>query len=128
MNPLAETGVGVGEFLLMCLWIFLFVIWIWLAVSVIMDLFRRHDIHGLGKTLWIIFAIALPFLGIFAYIITQSKGMAERNVQAAKEQREALRKMVGVSPADEIMKLDQLKASGSITQAEYDKMRAEVVG
>lgn len=128
MNALANTGVGVGEFLLWCLWIFLFVIWIWLAVSVIMDLFRRHDIHGLGKTLWIIFIIAFSFLGIFAYIITQSRGMAERNVQAAKEQREALRKMVGVSPADELMKLDQLKASGSITQAEYDKMRAEVVG
>jgi hypothetical protein len=128
MNALANTGVGVGEFLLWCLWVFLFVIWIWLAVSVIMDLFRRHDIHGLGKTLWIIFVIVLPFLGIFVYIITQSKGMAERNVQAVKEQRAALRQMVGASPADELMKLDQLKASGSITQAEYDKMRAEVVG
>ena len=128
MNALANTGVGVGEFLLWCLWVFLFVIWIWLAVSVIMDLFRRHDIHGLGKTIWIIFVILLPFLGIFVYIITQSKGMAERNIQAAKEQRAALRQMVGASPADELMKLDQLKSSGSISQAEYDKMRAEVIG
>ncbi|MEI8001855.1 MAG: SHOCT domain-containing protein [Actinomycetes bacterium] len=128
MHVFANTGVGVGEFLLWCLWVFLFIVWFWLLISVFSDLFRRHDIHGLGKAFWIIFVVVLPFLGVFAYIITQSKGMAERNVKAVKDQREALRQMVGVSPADELLKLDQLKASGSITPAEYDKMRAEVVG
>ena len=128
MPVLANSDVGVGEFLLWLVWIFLFVIWFWLLITIFADLFRRHDISGWIKALWIIFVIVLPFLGILIYLITQSHGIAERNVKQAQAEQEQLRQIVGTSPADELMKLDQLKASGSITDDEYQKMRAKVIG
>ena len=128
MPVLADAEPGVGEFLLWLVWIFLFVIWFWLLITIFADIFRRHDIHGFAKTLWVIFGIVLPLLGIFIYLITQSHGMAERNMQQAKAEQEQLRQIVGTSSADELMKLDQLKASGSITDDEYQKMRAKVIG
>src|SRR5262245_6412640 len=128
MPVLADADVGVGEFLLWLVWIFLFVIWFWLLITIFADLFRRHDISGWIKALWIIFVILVPFLGILIYLITQSHGIAERNVQQAKSEQEQLRQIVGTSPADELQKLDQLKASGSITDDEYQKLRAKAIG
>ncbi len=128
MPVLANADFSVGEFLLWLLWIFLFVIWFWLLIMIFSDIFRRHDIHGFAKTMWVIFVIVLPFLGIFVYLITQSKGMAERNIAQAQAQQEQLRQIVGTSSADELIKLDQLKASGSITEVEYQTMRAKVIG
>jgi hypothetical protein len=127
MPVLANADFSVGEFLLWMVWIFLFVVWFWLLITIFADIFRRHDIHGGVKTLWVIFVIVLPFLGIFIYLITQSKGMAERNIAQAQAQQEQLRQIVGTSSADELMKLDQLKASGSLTDDEYQKMRAKVI-
>jgi hypothetical protein len=118
---------SVGEFLLWLVWIFLFVIWFWLLITVFADVFRRHDIGGLAKTLRVIGVIIIPFLAILIYILTQHKGMAERNVEQIKAEREQLRQFVGTGSADELMKLDQLKASGSISDAEYQKMRAKVI-
>ena len=128
MPVLADAEPGVGEFLLWLVWIFLFVIWFWLLITIFADLFRRHDINGWVKALWIIFVIVLPFLGILIYLITQSHGIAERNVKQAQAEQEQLRQIVGTSSAEELMKLDQLKASGSITDDEYQKMRAKVIG
>ena len=128
MPVLADAEPGVGEFLLWLVWIFLFVIWFWLLITIFADLFRRHDISGWVKALWIIFVIVLPFLGILIYLITQSHGIAERNVKQAQAEQEQLSQIVGTSSADELMKLDQLKASGSITDEEYQKMRAKVIG
>jgi hypothetical protein len=127
MPVLANADFSVGEFLLWMVWIFLFVVWFWLLITIFADIFRRHDIHGGVKTLWVIFVIVLPFLGIFIYLITQSKGMAERNIAQAQAQQEQLRQIVGTSSADELMKLDQLKASGSLTDDEYQKMRAKII-
>lgn len=124
---LGSTNVSVGEFLLWCLWVFLFVVWFWLLITVFADVFRRHDIGGFAKTMWFIGVLVLPFLGVFVYLISQSKGMAERNAAQAQAQQERLRQMAGTSPADELVKLDQLKASGSITDAEYQQMRAKII-
>jgi len=128
MPVLADADFSVGEFLLWLVWIFLFVVWFWLLITIFADIFRRHDIHGGMKTLWVIFVIVLPFLGIFVYLISQSKGMAERNIAQAQAQQEQLRQIVGTGSADELMKLDQLKASGSLTDDEYQKMRAKIIG
>ena len=127
MTIIAEADPSVGEFLLWCLWIFLFVVWFWLLITVFADLFRRHDISGWLKVVWFLFVLVFPFLGILVYLISQSKGMAERNVAAVKAQEDQLRQMAA-SPADELLKLDQLKASGSISDEEYQTMRARVVG
>ena len=66
---------------------FAWVIWFWLLITVFADIFRRHDIGGGAKTLWIIFVIVLPFLGVFIYLLTQNDGMTERNVDRARRQQ-----------------------------------------
>ena len=105
----------------------MFVLWFGLLVIVIGDLFRRHDISGWGKAVWVIALIVFPYLAIFAYMITQSRGMAERNSQQAQQTREELRRVVAFSVADEIEKLDRLKKSGSITDEEFARLRAKLV-
>jgi len=107
--------------------VFLFVLWFWLLVIVIGDLFRRHDVSGWGKAIWVIALIVFPYLTIFAYLITQSGGMAGRSSQQAQQAREELRRAVGFSVADEIEKLDRLKKSGSITDQEFARLRAKLV-
>ena len=120
-------GVTFGTFLIDVFVIFMFVLWIWLLISVFSDLFRRHDISGGGKVVWVIFLIILPYLGVLAYLLSQGGGMAERNQAQATTAREEIRNFVGFSVADEIRKLDELKATGSITDAEYQKLRARLI-
>lgn len=108
--------------------IFVFVMWFWLLITVISDLFRRHDVGGFKKVLWVILLVVLPYLGVFIYLLTQSGGMARRNVERTNEAREQLREFVGNSPAQELEKLEVLKASGAITAEEHAKLRARVIG
>jgi ABC-type Fe3+ transport system permease subunit len=107
--------------------VFMFVLWFWLLVIVMGDLFRRHDISGWGQAIWVIALIVFPYLAIFVYLITQSRGMAERSSQQAQQAREELQRAVGFSVADEIEKLDRLKKSGSITDQEFSQLRAKLV-
>src|SRR5262249_36084643 len=112
---------------------FAWVIWFWLLITVFADVFRRHDIGGGRKTLWIIFVIILPFLGVFIYLLAEHQGMADRNtkdIQAVQAQQEAYIKSVaggGGGWADEIAKAKQLLDSGAITQAEFDSIKAKAL-
>src|SRR5215469_3817514 len=123
----SEGGFSFGSFLLDVVTVFVFVLWLWLLITVISDLFRRHDTSGVAKAIWVIVLVLFPYLGVFIYLITQSRGMAERNVQRAQQAREELRHVVGFSAADEIEKLERLKTAGTITQEEYTRLRARVV-
>jgi hypothetical protein len=107
--------------------IFLFIMWIWLLVSVISDLIRRKDMSGLGKVVWIILLLVLPYIGVFSYLLTQGGGMGERDAAALASTREQLRNTIGFSVADEIVKLEALKAEGKITAEEYAKLRARLI-
>ena len=124
---LFEGGYTYSNFLMNMIAIFAFVVWFWLLVIIYGDLFRRHDISGWGKALWVLALVLTSSLGIFAYLITQGRGMAERNAQQAQQARDELRRVVGYSTADEISKLDQLKKSGSITDDEFRRLRAKLV-
>ena len=116
-----------GNFLLDVLAIFIFVMWFWLLITVIGDLFRRHDTSGMVKAIWVIVLILFPYIGVFVYLITQSRGMAERSSQRAQQAREELRQIVGYSAADEIEKLERLKTAGTISADEYTRLRARVM-
>jgi len=107
--------------------IFIFVMWFWLLITVLRDLFRRHDVGGFKKVLWVILLVLTPYLGVFIYLLTQSRGMALRNNEQMLEAREQLREFVGHSPAQELEKLEALKASGAITAEEHAKLRARVI-
>jgi len=107
--------------------VFMFVLWFWLFIVVASDLFRRHDVSGFGKVCWVILLIILPYVGIFAYLLTQGRGMAERDAARAKRAQDDLRQFVGFSAADEIEKLDRLKSAGSISDQEYTRLRTRLV-
>src|SRR5262252_10937948 len=124
---LFSGGFTFSNFLADVLSIFIFVLWFWLLITVFGDLFRRHDISGWVKVIWVIVLIIFPYLGIFIYLITQHRGMAERQSQRAQQARDELRQVVGYSAADEIEKLERLKNSGTITNEEYMRLRARAV-
>ena len=108
--------------------VFMFVLWFWLFIITVSDLFRRHDVsRNSARYCWVILLIILPYIGIFAYLLTQGRGMAERNEARARQTQEDLRKFVGFSAADGIEKLDRLKAAGSISEQEYGRLRARLV-
>jgi len=107
--------------------IFIFVLWFWLLITVFGDLFRRRDVSGLAKVLWVIVLIVFPYIGVFVYLISQGREMAERRNQQAQHAREELRQVVGFSVADELEKLERLKNSSAISNEEYTRLRARAV-
>ena len=102
-----------------------------LLFRVIGDIFRRDDLSGLGKTGWLIFAIALPFLGVFIYLITQNDGMMQREIDRVGARRaqydEQIRSAAGGGATAEIEKAKQLLDSGAITQAEFDALKQKAL-
>lgn len=124
---LFSGGFTFSNFLADVLSIFIFVLWFWLLITVFSDLFRRHDISGWAKTIWVIVLIIFPYLGIFIYLIAQHRGMAERQSQRVQQAREDMRHFIGYSVADELEKLERLKNSGSISDEEYTRLRARAV-
>ena len=124
---LFSGGFTFSNFLADVLSIFIFVLWFWLLITVFADLFRRHDISGWAKVIWVIVLIIIPYLGIFIYLVSQHRGMAERQQQRAQQARDELRQVVGYSAADEIEKLERLKNSGTISNEEYTRLRARAV-
>ena len=122
-----QEGFTYRNFLLDAITIFFFIVWLWLFITVASDLFRRHDISGWVKAMWVIGWIVLPYIFVLAYLIFQGRGMAERNSQQARQARDDLRNAVGFSAADEIEKLGRLKQAGSISDAEFARLRARLV-
>ena len=111
---------------------FVWILWFWLLFTVFADIFRRDDLSGWGKTGWLVFAILLPFLGVFIYLITQNVGMTERNLQRSRAQREQFDDYVRdtATPggaAAEIDKAKQLLDSGAITQAEFETLKQKAL-
>jgi len=111
---------------------FLWVAWFVLLFHVIGDVFRRRDASGGKKTLWLIFVILVPFLGVFVYLIANSDDMAQRNAEqmaAAQAQTdEYVRSVAGSSgAAGEIEKAKGLLESGAINQQEYDAIKAKAL-
>ena len=122
-----QEGFTYRNFLMDAFTIFIFIVWFWLLISVARDLFRRHDISGWGKAIWVIALIIFPYISVFVYLISQGRGIAERDAQAAQQARDELRRVVGFSAADEIEKLDRLKKAGSIGEDEFARLRAKLV-
>jgi Phospholipase_D-nuclease N-terminal len=120
-------GFSYGNFFVDLLTLFAFVVWFWLTISVFGDLFRRSDISGWGKALWVIGVILFPYLGVLVYMISQGRGMAKRSGERAQRTREEFRNVIGFSVADEIEKLDRLKSSGSISEDEFARLRSNLL-
>ena len=110
---------------------FAWVAWIWIAITIFSDVFRRHDIGGWTKAAWVAFVIVTPFLGALVYLIAQHDGMRDRSVKQIQAQKAAMdeyvRETAGGSAA-EIAKAKELLDAGTITQTEFEAIKAKAVG
>jgi hypothetical protein len=113
---------------------FAWVVWIWIMIVILTDIFRRRDISGWIKALWVIFLIILPFLGALVYLIAQHDGMANRQAESIGRQQKEFDTYVqsvaaegGGGSAAEIEKAKALLDSGAITQEEFNALKAKAL-
>jgi hypothetical protein len=122
-----------GDVIWWFLWAFVFIAYLMALFAIIGDLFRDHTLNGWWKAVWVIFLIFLPFLTALVYLIARGKGMAERSQKEAKQYQAAtdayIRQTVGsgASPSDEIAKAKALLDAGTISQQEYDQLKAKAL-
>lgn len=113
-------------------WSFAFIAYLFALFAIISDLFRDHKLNGWWKALWIIFLIFVPFLTALVYLIARGPGMAERSQKEARQVQQAtdqyIRQVAAASPSDEIAKAKALLDSGTITQAEFEHLKAVALG
>ncbi len=112
--------------------IFLWVIWFWILITIIIDIFRSHDLSGWVKALWFVFILFLPLIGVLVYLIARGGKMHERQVRQAQRQEEQLRSYVqeaagSQSSADQLAKLADLRDRGVITAEEFDREKAKIL-
>jgi uncharacterized membrane protein len=112
-------------------WSFAFIAYLFALFAIIGDLFRDHKLPGWAKALWIIFLVFVPFLTALVYLIARGRGMAERQNKEVKQAQTAaddyIRTVAGSSPSDEIAKAKSLLDSGTITQDEYNLLKAKAL-
>ncbi len=111
---------------------FLFFAWLMLLFRVFGDIFRNHDMGGLGKALWSIFVVLVPFLGVFVYLIAHGHDMTQRDIDRAQQNDTEFRAYVqgaagSSGSADELAKLAGLRDSGVITEQEFAAQKAKVL-
>lgn len=115
------------------LYFFLFFMWIWIAITVVIDVFRSHDMGGFAKALWIIFVFFVPFLGVFVYLVVRGGSMHERQVKDAEASQAAFAEYVqqtagtGSSTADQLEKLATLRDSGHLTNEEFEAQKTKLL-
>ncbi|MCX2184622.1 SHOCT domain-containing protein [Streptomyces sp. SKN60] len=123
------------------LWLFLWILWFILLFRIIVDIFRDDDMGGWGKAGWLAFVILLPFLGVLVYVIARGKSMGGRELRHARAQQKAFDDYVretasgggagggaGRSHADELARLSELRTRGDITEEEFRRAKALVLG
>jgi hypothetical protein len=129
---------GDGQIFWSFLVFFFWIIWIWLAITVFVDIFRSPDLSGVGKMVWVLLVVLVPYLGVFAYLLLRGGTMHERAVEASQAQDKAFRQYVqdaagnstsgnGHSTAEELSRLADLKDRGVITDAEFERLKAKAV-
>lgn len=120
-----------GQFLWSLLVIFFMIMYFMILFSVVIDLFRNHQMGGFAKALWIIFLIFIPLISLLIYVIVYGKSMAQRQqaavVEAQQDQAAYIKQVAGTSPAEQIAQAQQLLNSGAISQAEFDKLKTKAL-
>ena len=111
---------------------FAWVIWFWILIRVFVDVFRRHDISGLGKAGWVVLCIVIPFVGVLIYLIAHGQDMGKRDIEQMRAQQaqmdEYVKSVAGSEgSAGEIAKAKSLLDSGAINQAEFDALKAKAL-
>ncbi len=124
------------DILVSIFWFFVLFAWIWLFIVILSDLFRDHDMSGWSKALWALFLILIPWLGALTYLIVRGKSMSERARAQAQRNEESFRQYVqqtaagssSPSTSDELAKLADLRDRGVLSDDDFDRAKAKVLG
>ncbi|GAA2142291.1 SHOCT domain-containing protein [Arthrobacter humicola] len=112
-------------------WGFAFVSYLFALFAVISDIFRDRDLNGWLKAVWILFLVFVPFLTVLVYLIARGRSMAERQAKSARqaeaETTEYIRSVATASPTQEIAKAKELLDAGTLTQGEFDALKAKAL-
>ena len=127
------ADVTFGQVLLAVVEVFVFAAWLMILFVIITDLFRDHQLSGWAKAAWVIFLIFVPFLAAFVYLIARGDGMRERSLAAQQEQQKQvdayIRQTAGSgTPADELTKLSKLHDEKKLSDEEFERAKAKIVG
>lgn len=130
---LAEADYPFLDILWTMIIFFAWMAWLWIAITIFADIFRRKDIGGGKKTIWVIFVLLVPFLGVLVYLLANHDEMAERNIKQVAANQKAFDDYVretagGGGAASEIAKAKELLDAGTINQDEFDKIKARATG
>jgi len=124
-----------GQALLTVLEIFVFAAWLMVLFTIIGDLFRDHELSGWGKAAWVLFLIFVPFLAALIYLIVRGAGMRERTLAQHQEAQKQLDSYIrqtagsgGGSAADELTKLARLHDENKLSDEEFERAKAKIVG
>ncbi len=124
--------IGQGELLWTTITIFFLFLYIWVFIAIFSDLIRDHEMSGVAKAIWIFCLIVFTWIAVLVYVIVRGKGMSERAMKAQIDAQKQFDNYVretagGASPADQLAKLADLKAAGTITEEEFNSMKAKIV-
>jgi ABC-type multidrug transport system fused ATPase/permease subunit len=119
------------DFVWFFFWSFAFIAYLMALFAVIGDIFRDRSLNGWGKAVWMIFLIFVPFLTVLIYLIARGRSMAERSQRdataAQMETNDYIRQVAGSSGADEIVKAKALLDAGTISNQEYEALKARAL-
>jgi len=125
-SALDDNQIGFWDILWSMVIFFFWFMLIWIWITCLGDLFRRNDLSGGSKAIWIVVLIFLPLLGCLIYMIARPKVTAQ-DVQLMAQAEAASKAAGGVSTADELAKLTQLRDSGALTIPEYEALKAKLL-
>lgn len=126
-SQLDDTSFGFWDLLWGMVIFFFWFMAIWIFISLFADIFRRDDLSGGWKAIWILVLFVVPFFGALIYIIVRPKATPQ-DVRMMAQAEAAAKAAGGVSTADELAKLAQLRDSGVISVPEYEKLKAQLLG
>ena len=113
------------DFLWAMLVIYFWFMVIWMFIRVFADIFRRNDLSGVWKAIWIVVLIVVPFFGALVYII--ARPVTEQHREMAQQMEQQQQRAAGYSAADEITKLTGLRDSGAISAEEFESAKAKAL-
>jgi len=105
---------------------FFWIMWIMIVINIFVDIFRRNDLSGLWKVIWVIVIFWIPFIGILIYIFSRPK-MTAQDLEMATQAAAAQKAASQVSVTDQLEKLTQLRDAGTISVPEYEQLKAKLL-
>jgi hypothetical protein len=128
------ADVSLGDLIWTSIWVFFLIMFIWLFIAIVSDLFRDHEESGVAKAVWVVCLILFPLVGSLVYLIVRGQGMAARSAAQANRDQERFDSYIrqtaatsGTTSVDDLTRLGELRSSGTITDAEFESMKARIV-